>query len=86
MQLKDYIKRISKLYSTGQSTEHTFRPALTDYIQDIVGNRYKVINERQRIDCGAPDLTINKGDNDPVFFIETKKIGDKSMYWTKQLQ
>lgn len=79
MQLKDYIKRVSKLYSTGQSTEHTFRPALTDYIQDIVGNRYKVINERQRIDCGAPDLTINKGDNDPVFFIEAKKIGDNDL-------
>lgn len=79
MNLKDYIKKVSDLYKTGQSTEHSFRPALADYIQDIVGNKFRVINERQRIDCGAPDLTVNKGDSEPVFFIEAKMIGDNDL-------
>lgn len=79
MKLKDYINEVSRLYKTGQTGEHSFRIALARYIQCIIGTKLIVINERKRIKCGAPDLTVNREDNQPVFFIEAKMIGDNDL-------
>ena len=69
-----YVKEIDKLYQTGLTTEHSFRPALQRLLQDCT--RCTVINEQTHIDCGAPDLTIVSKDKLPVAYIEAKDIED----------
>ena len=68
-----YVKEIDKLYQTGLTTEHSFRPALAQLLRDCTG--CTVINEQSHIDCGAPDLTLlNK--QLPIAYIEAKDLED----------
>lgn len=68
-----YVKEIDKLYQTGLTTEHSFRPALAQLLRDCTG--CTVVNEQTHIDCGAPDLTLlNK--QLPVAYIEAKDLED----------
>ena len=68
-----YVKEIDKLYQTGLTTEHSFRPALAQLLHDCTG--CTVVNEQTHIDCGAPDLTLlNK--QLPVAYIEAKDLED----------
>ena len=69
-----YVKEIDKLYQTGLTTEHSFRPALQRLLQDCT--RCTVINEQTHIDCGAPDLTIVNKDKLPIAYIEAKDLED----------
>ena len=68
-----YIKEINRLYQTGLTTEHSFRPALKQLLEDCTG--FIVINEQSHIDCGAPDLTLLKKDL-PVAYVEAKDLED----------
>ena len=68
-----YVKEIDKLYQTGLTTEHSFRPALQRLLTDCTG--CTVINEQSHIDCGAPDLTLLSKQL-PVAYIEAKDIED----------
>ena len=68
-----YIKEINRLYQTGLTTEHSFRPALKQLLEDCTG--FTVINEQSHIDCGAPDLTLLKKDL-PVAYVEAKDLED----------
>ena len=68
-----YVKEIDKLYQTGLTTEHSFRPALAQLLHDCTG--CTIVNEQTHIDCGAPDLTLlNK--QLPVVYIEAKDLED----------
>lgn len=68
-----YVKEIDKLYQTGLTTEHSFRPALAQLLRACTG--CTVINEQSHIACGAPDLTLlNK--QLPVAYIEAKDLED----------
>ena len=66
-----YIKEINRLYQTGLTTEHSFRPALKQLLEDCTG--FTVINEQSHIDCGAPDMTLLKKDL-PMAYVEAKDL------------
>ena len=68
-----YVKEIDKLYQTGLTTEHSFRPALARLLHDCTG--CTVVNEQTHIDCGAPDLTLLSKQL-PVAYIEAKDLED----------
>lgn len=82
--LRQYIDALNKIYSTGETTEHSFRGAfasLCEYILNKESNHaehYTVINEPSRKEYGAPDYEIVKGDT-AIGFIEAKNIGDTDL-------
>lgn len=68
-----YIKELDQFYQNGNTTEHSFRPALQRLLQDCTG--YTVINEQRHIDCGAPDLTLLSKQL-PIAYVEAKYLDD----------
>ena len=71
--IEEYIKRVNSLYKTSDATELSYRSAIEELFRTCL--KLEVINEQKRINCGAPDLTIRKGET-PIAYIETKQIGD----------
>ena len=71
--VEEYIKGIDHLYRTGEATELSYRSCLQQLLEKCTG--LDIINEKKRIACGAPDLTIDSKNNS-VAYIETKNIGD----------
>lgn len=77
MTLTDYISKVNFQYQTGNTTEHSFRGFLRDYVAEIAGSGINVINEPKRTTCGAPDYVIlSRKTNQPVFYIEAKDLED----------
>ena len=83
--LSDYSKSIEGSLLAGNATEHTHRPALKTLIEALAAGR-KVINEPQRIACGAPDLVVLRrqtsgdlqrsgGSSDRSAHVEAKDVG-----------
>ncbi|MDR1182513.1 MAG: N-6 DNA methylase [Bacteroidales bacterium] len=68
-----YITELDKIYKAGNATEHTYRPALKQLLEEITTG-LTVTNEPKRIACGAPDYIVSRGEI-PVGYIETKDIG-----------
>lgn len=74
MDVAGYLSEIRHLYASGQSTEHSFRPALARLFGSIDA-ALTVINEpRHLTDVGAPDFVFNRGDV-AVGWCEAKDIG-----------
>lgn len=71
--IKAYIQDLNRQFQTGITTEHSFRPALKQLIEDCT--KLKVVNEQSHIDCGAPDMTILR-QNLAVAYIEAKDLED----------
>lgn len=72
-----YLDKISTLYKSGNATEHSYRPALQDYLESLLPG-YTATNEPKRQKCGAPDYIITRhtrGNAIPVGFIEAKDVG-----------
>ena len=59
--LIDYIGTIEKELVAGNATEHTHRPALKALIEGLALG-VTATNEPSRIECGAPDFVVSKGD------------------------
>lgn len=82
--LQQYIDTVNQIYSTGETTEHSFRGAFASLCEDILNkssnneDHYTVVNEPSRKEYGAPDYEIVKGDI-VVGFIEAKNIGDTDL-------
>lgn len=82
--LRQYIDTLNQIYSTGDTTEHSFRGAFASLCEDILNSisnkdeHYTVINEPSRKDYGAPDYEIVRGDT-AIGFIEAKNIGDTDL-------
>lgn len=68
-----YIQDLNRQFQTGITTEHSFRPALKQLIEDCT--KLKVVNEQSHIDCGAPDMTVLR-QNLAVAYIEAKDLED----------
>ena len=77
--IKNYIHSISNKYSTGITTEHSFRGDLQNLLESIFPENLTVINEPKRQTCGAPDYIVEKKGGIPIGFIEAKDIGDKDL-------
>lgn len=84
-----YIANIDKSYSTGESTEHSFRGDFCMLCKSILNasvntkksnqsETYQIINEPKRKEYGAPDYVVLKGDT-AIAFIEAKNIGDSDL-------
>lgn len=74
MDVAGYLNKVLKLYQSGQTTEHSFRPALFELFQSI-DPALTVINEPKHItDVGAPDFVFNRGDV-AIGWCEAKDIG-----------
>ena len=68
-----YLNNIEKSLSTGNATEHSYRPALKEFIESLA-EEIEATNEPKREQCGAPDFIITKGKT-PIGYIETKDVG-----------
>jgi predicted helicase/very-short-patch-repair endonuclease len=73
MTLNEYIENISKRFSLGNSTEHTFRGDLQQLLESIIPD-ISATNEPKRIKCGSPDFVLMRKEI-PVGFIEAKDVG-----------
>ena len=71
--IKAYIQDLNRQFQTGITTEHSFRPALKQLIEDCT--KLKVVNEQSHINCGAPDMTILR-QNLAVAYVEAKDLED----------
>ena len=69
----EYFSDVAREYATGIVTEHSYRSALKTLIESIEAGII-AINEPKRIDCGAPDYVIKRGEI-TVGYIEAKDIG-----------
>lgn len=73
MDIQGYVNEIRALHASGQSTEHSFRPALARLFASI-DPALNVINEPKMIDVGAPDFVFNRGEV-AIGWCEAKDIG-----------
>lgn len=74
MDIAGYLAEIKRLYASGQTTEHSFRPALEQLFRSI-DPALTVINEpRRTVDVGAPDFVFQRGDV-AIGWCEAKDIG-----------
>lgn len=72
--IQGYVSEIRALYASGQTTEHSFRPALAKLFGSI-DPALTVINEPKHLtDVGAPDFVFNRGDV-AIGWCEAKDIG-----------
>ena len=79
MPLKEYLAALDAQYRTGTATEHSYRPALQQYLQAMLPG-YLVTNEPTRTACGAPDYVITTRANGLlVAYVEAKDIDDPDL-------
>ena len=78
MDIKEYISTVNQKYRAGNATEHTYRGALEQLIQNLLP-KLRIVNEPKREKCGAPDYIASRKDGMPVFYIEAKDIGDNDL-------
>jgi predicted helicase len=71
--INQYIAELNRLYRAGNATEHTYRFALQQLLENLTSG-LTVTNEPKRIACGAPDYIVTRGEI-PVGYIEAKDIG-----------
>ncbi len=71
--ITSYLKELEKHLAGGLATEQTYRPALKSLIESFAKD-ITATNEPKRIECGAPDYIITRGQT-PLGYIEAKDIG-----------
>jgi len=73
----EYLEKISTIYQSGKATEHSYRPALKEYLETLLKD-ITATNEPKRQKCGAPDYIItrhSRGSDIDIGYIEAKDIG-----------
>jgi len=71
--VSQYVAKLRENLQTGESGEHTHRPALKEFV-DSTAPAINAVNEGKRAECGAPDFTV-KRNGLTACYIETKNIG-----------
>lgn len=71
--LQRYLENLRAEHARGVATEHSYRPALKDLLEEIVPG-IRAVNEPKRDACGAPDYLISRRDL-TLGYIEAKDIG-----------
>lgn len=59
--IEDFLGRVIATYKTGNATEHSYRPALQSLFNSLTDG-VTALNEPKRVDCGAPDFIIQRGE------------------------
>ena len=72
MDIAAYLNEITQLHASGQTTEHSFRPALHKLFQSI-DPKVHAINEPKKSDAGMPDFMFMAGEV-PIGWCEAKDI------------
>ena len=58
--VEEYMTRVRTVYATGETTEHSFRPAL-QYLFDHISDDMQCINEPKLVtDVGRPDFVFKR--------------------------
>ena len=70
---RTYLHEVARNLEAGNATEHTHRPALQQLVEAL-DPQVRVVNEPKRIECGAPDFIVTRGEL-PVGYIEAKDVG-----------
>src|SRR3990172_11106791 len=71
--LREYVRQIERALQRGDATEHTHRPALKA-LREAVEKGVTATNEPKRIECGAPDFVVSRGQT-TVGYVEAKDAG-----------
>lgn len=71
--LREYARQVEKAVRKGDATEHTHRPALKALLE-AVEKGVTATNEPKRIECGAPDFVVSRGQT-TVGYVEAKDVG-----------
>lgn len=74
MDINAYLNEIRRLHASGETTEHSFRPALERLFQSIDPTLIVINEPRRTVDVGAPDFVFQRGDVS-IGWCETKDIG-----------
>lgn len=69
----EYLKQVELTLAKGNATEHTYRAALKSFVESFKSG-VVATNEPKRVECGAPDFVITKGET-PLGHIEAKDVG-----------
>ena len=72
--IEQYLNDVEGKLQTGKAREHTYRGHLESLMSDILGKDFAIINEPARIECGSPDLVVQKEGISRIF-IEAKDVG-----------
>ena len=72
--LRAYYNSLKTTFATKQATEHSYRSALENLIQELGGKRVRALNEPRRVKCGAPDFIVERG-GVPIGHVECKDVG-----------
>ena len=72
--LRDYRREVERTHATGQTTEHSYRPAFQALVQELGGAGVRALNEPSHVSCGAPDFIVERR-GVPIGHIECKNIG-----------
>lgn len=59
--IADFMGKVVAIHKTGAATEHSYRPALEALLSQLV-NGVIAMNEPKRVECGAPDFIIQRGE------------------------
>ena len=69
-----YLRLVRDTLATGHATEHSYRPALKQFVETLGGSVTKALNEPSHVECGAPDYIVEQ-DGVPQGHIECKDVG-----------
>ncbi|CUU11219.1 N-6 DNA Methylase [Armatimonadetes bacterium GBS] len=72
-----YLQQVEDALSSGDATEGALRPALKQLVESLAPDII-ALNEPRRIECGAPDLAIQRtlqSVRATIGYIETKEVG-----------
>lgn len=72
MPVSSFVSSLEALLKTGNATEHTYRPALTQLFNAVLQGT-EAINEPKHTQYGAPDFVIQRG-SAPIGHVEAKDI------------
>lgn len=71
--IQDFLSQISIIFKTGSATEHSYRSSFESLFKRLDDN-ISALNEPKRVECGAPDFIIQRGDL-VVGHLEAKDVG-----------
>jgi hypothetical protein len=69
-----FVDQVNSLVKSGVATEHSYRPAVKTLLESLVPN-VVAVNEPKRVECGAPDFSVNLGHGRLIGYVECKDVG-----------
>ncbi|RLA09047.1 MAG: DNA methyltransferase [Gammaproteobacteria bacterium] len=71
--IKEYLKNVTDLFQSGKATEHSYRPAFKNLIENLIKD-ITITNEPKQQKCGAPDFLVQNKNKVPTAYIEAKDL------------